>query len=667
MLVTLAIVLSILAFLILLGYPLVAIFFSGEESTLKVDSISALALSLLIGFGFSAFASATSYGITGINTYFIILIVVLVINWTILILKKRSIFVLLKRFKKIDLLLFFPMLLSIYFSSSQWSSLLNPVIKVGTGPDVSQNLMAAQSADKIGSTWFNAVNSIKNFLHVSSYDQAALNQFRVPSVRDVASYDYLVFGGRWGLTVPFNQISKVLGARSILWETSIVLLLTLTSFSIIFFAIGKLIGNSPLLPVLLSAAIVSNPTLIYQFINGGLSQVVGSISLSGLLLSYLLIIKKRESELDNLEKRGIFVLALSSWIGSLVTYIDSLFVIAASLIVSTLIILVINRVNFKNLVKLLYVPGILALILVPVFTYSNILSFRLRIQAASGTGFFSERWNIPSEQFGFINSYSSISISNFTRVLSVTIFLILLMVIFLTIFNSKLERGLASIAIGSLVIISLGYYFSISSNQKSSYIYEKVSLYLAPLVVTVTLVILSNKVSSKKIGFKTPLFILLSSVCVFSGIHFQETYYKNFQTTVIPYGLGDLVGDSQLQKELSGFNYLIPYKPEYNYMGLLGPAYWISKAPNDFILDNRINNELRLLCFALDPGCKPTTARIPNAELDNFGIYQYVSPLTTEQFSKLSIDDKFNANFDSFGMPREVVPEKFKGGNPYFK
>jgi len=92
MLVTLAIVLSILAFLILLGYPLVAIFFSGEESTLKVDSISALALSLLIGFGFSAFASATSYGITGINTYFIILIVVLVINWTILILKKRSIF-----------------------------------------------------------------------------------------------------------------------------------------------------------------------------------------------------------------------------------------------------------------------------------------------------------------------------------------------------------------------------------------------------------------------------------------------------------------------------------------------------------------------------------------------------------------------------------------------
>jgi hypothetical protein len=109
------------------------------------------------------------------------------------------------------------------------------VIKVGNGPDVSQNLMAAQNADKIGSTWLSAINSIKVFLNVDSFDQAAINQFRVPSVRDLASYDYLVFGGRWGLTVPFNQLSKIFGPRLILWETSIVLLLTLLSLVLIFF------------------------------------------------------------------------------------------------------------------------------------------------------------------------------------------------------------------------------------------------------------------------------------------------------------------------------------------------------------------------------------------------------------------------------------------------
>jgi hypothetical protein len=295
------------------------------------------------------------------------------------------------------------------------------------------------------------------------------------------------------------------------------------------------------------------------------------------------------------------------------------------------------------------------------------LSFRLRIKAASGTGFFSERWNIPSEQFGFINSYSSLKISSVSKVTSLLIFLLILLVLITIFYKSKSNREVSSIAVGSLLVVAIGYYSSISSNQKSSYIYEKVSLYLAPLVVTVIYIVLNNLKSNSKLNLGFSLFISLASISLFSGIHFQETYYKNFQTTVIPYGLGDMLKDEQLQKELVENNYLIPYKPEYNYMGLLGVSYWISKAPNDYILDNRLNNELRLICFALDPGCKPTTERITNSKLEFYGIYEYVSPLSTEQFSKLSIDDRFNTNFDVFGLPREMVPEKFKGGNPYFQ
>jgi hypothetical protein len=304
---------------------------------------------------------------------------------------------------------------------------------------------------------------------------------------------------------------------------------------------------------------------------------------------------------------------------------------------------------------------------VPIFTYSNMLSFRLRIKAASGTGFFSERWNIPSEQFGFINSYSSLKISSVSKIASLLIFLLILFVLVTIFYKSKSNREISSIAVGSLVVVAVGYYSSISSNQKSSYIYEKVSLYLAPLIVTVIYVVLNNLKSNRKLNLGFSLFIGLASISLFSGIHFQETYYKNFQTTVIPYGLGDMLKDEKLQKELAENNYLIPYKPEYNYMGLLGVSYWISKAPNDYILDNRLNNELRLICFALDPGCKPTTERITNSKLEFYGIYEYVSPLSTEQFSKLSIDDRFNTNFDVFGLPRENVPEKFKGGNPYFQ
>jgi hypothetical protein len=314
-----------------------------------------------------------------------------------------------------------------------------------------------------------------------------------------------------------------------------------------------------------------------------------------------------------------------------------------------------------------YSPGLLALALAPIFTYSNILSFRLRIKAASGTGYFSERWSIPSEQFGFINSFSSVKMSSVSRATSIIIFLIILTVLVITFYKSKLDRDISSIALGSLIVIGVGYYASISSNQKSSYIYEKVSLYLAPLVVTVVYIVLTNLKSTNKLNSGPLIFIGLASISLFSGIHFQETYYKNFQTTVIPYGLGDLLKDESLQKELAENNYLIPYKAEYNYMGLLGASNWISKAPNDFILKNRLNNELRLICFALDTSCKPTTERITNSKLEFYGIYEFVSPLSTEQFSKLSIDDRFNTNFDVFGLPREIVPEKFKGGNPYFQ
>jgi hypothetical protein len=667
MLLTLAVVLSILAILILLGYPIVALFFGNKDSIWQLDSISVLGFSLLIGFGLSGFASATSYGITGINSYPVILSTILIINWTVLYFRKKLNLYLLKRFKTTDWLLLVPITASIYMSSSQWGDLFNPRLRVGPGPDVSQNLMAAQNASGVDQTWFSSINSIKKFLQVDNYEQAALNQFRFPSVRDVASNDYLVFGGRWGLTVPFSQIIKLLGPRSVLWETSIVLTLSLISFSVIFFVLGKQLGNSVLLPVVLSSVLVTNSTLIYQFINGGLSQIMGAVSLSGLLLTYLLLLNDKNKSFTLKDNLGLAVVAISCWIASLVTYIDALFVVTSALLISTLVILFSDKNSFRRLITCFYIPGLLSLILVPTFTYSNFLSLNLRIQAASGTGFFSERWKLPSEQFGFINSYSSINTSTTTDMLSAVIFSLIVITLLYFLLISRSNMSLVSVALGASIIVGVGYYYSISSNQKSSYIYEKVSVYLTPLIVASIFTLLSNHTLGKKYNLKKQLLVLLSAICILSGIHFQETYFRNIQTTIIPNALGDILSDKEVQKEFSNFNYLMPYKPEYNYMGLLGASYWISKAPNDFIMSNRNTNELRLLCFALDSGCKPTTKKIANDKLDLYGIFQYESPLTTSQFSSLTIDEKFNANFDAFGMVRELVPEKFKGGNPYFK
>ncbi len=667
MLLTLVVVLSLFAILIFIGYPLVAIFFGNKDSNWQLDAISILAFSILIGLGISGFASATSYGITGINSYPAILTIILVTNWTVYYLRKKPSMHLIKRFKKPDWLLLIPVTVSIYMSSSQWGDLLNPRLRVGNGPDVSQNLMAAQNAGEVDQTWFSAVSSIKKFLQVESYDQAALNQFRFPSVRDVASNDYLVFGGRWGLTVPFNQITRFFGPHSILWETAIVLTFSLLSLSIIFFAIGKHFGSFLLLPVLISTSIVTNPTLVYQFINGGLSQILGAVSLSGLLFAYLLILNNKNLALTKKETLGLALITVSCWIAAIVTYIDAVFIITAALAISTVIIIFVDKKLVKQLFKIFYIPGLVALMLVPVFTYSNFLSFKMRIQAASGTGFFSERWNLPSEQFGFVNSYSSESVSTLTRILSTVVFCLILAIIMYFLLNKNRNLQIVSVALGAFIIIAVGYYFSISSNQKSSYIYEKVSVYLAPLVVTVIFVLLNNQTTRGNLNLRKQIIIMLSTITLISGIHFQETYFRNIQTTIIPNALGNIISDREIQKEFENFNYLMPYKPEYNYMGLLGASYWISKAPNDFILSDRKDSELRLLCFGLDSGCKPTTKKIPNEKLDFYGIFQYESPITTSEFSSLSIDEKYNANFDAFGMVREIVPEKFKGGNPYFK
>jgi hypothetical protein len=111
----------------------------------------------------------------------------------------------------------------------------------------------------------------------------------------------------------------------------------------------------------------------------------------------------------------------------------------------------------------------------------------------------------------------------------------------------------------------------------------------------------------------------------------------------------------------------LPYKPAYSFAGLFGVNFWISKAPNDMNLQSRISNPLRLLCFKGDNVCSPKTLPIKNADLESYGILEFESELTTLEFSQLSILDRYNYATDSFNQPRITIPEKFLGGNPYFK
>jgi hypothetical protein len=99
----------------------------------------------------------------------------------------------------------------------------------------------------------------------------------------------------------------------------------------------------------------------------------------------------------------------------------------------------------------------------------------------------------------------------------------------------------------------------------------------------------------------------------------------------------------------------------------VGDVHWVSKAPNDQRLDSRLNNEMRIICFAADTVCVPKTPEIQVPSLNKFGFRVFQSPITTQQFAALAPRERYYAAMDAVGQARFEVPERFIGGNPLLK
>jgi hypothetical protein len=662
-----------LSFLVLIasvfiGAPVSALTFLNKKSKVDITFTTFLTASLLIGFGISAFSIALAYGFLGINYYLPMILGITIIFWAIFI-KYRSQILFPKKENGFPLFLLTAAVFSIYFTQSQWNSSFGAILKSGNGTDISQNLMAAQVAQDIGSTWSSAASNLINSLSVDSISQAAIELFRHPSFKEVAGYDYLVFGGRWGLTIFYNQIIRFFGPQAIMWEIGVVLLTTLMSLALVFFTCARLFIKSNLYSSLISLALVSNAGFFYLFYNGGLSQAFGTIGISGILLTIALICNT--SILDRNKSAGIFILATSSWIMSAVTYVDATFIVAFLVLIYTIFIFWINKALAKSLIKLMILPGALASILIPFFTYSILVNLSYRIDANIGTGNTSGIWKTPSQLIGIINVFKLVDDeqSNLTFIgsifISIGIFIYLLVQLFR---RSSIDKTISYLGLSSIVIVCFGFVISLNSREKSDYIYNKVTLYIAPFLLFSLLIVIFKNFERRhsKSRFSYSL-IILSSLIVISGLSFHNYFQNSPYTTVIPNGYKDLLQDLNLRNYLKSKNFLQPYKGAYNFTGLFGAEYWISKAPNDMILSSRIDNELLVLCFFGDSQCNPTTEQIKNVELEKYGILIFRSKVTTREFAELSIIERFNLNFDAVGQPRLTVPLKFQGGNPYLK
>ena len=325
--------------------------------------------------------------------------------------------------------------------------------------------------------------------------------------------------------------------------------------------------------------------------------------------------------------------------------------------------------------------GLAVLGATPVLTYATLLTFDLRLQAATGTGIPSTIWPFPSEIFGFIDVFSQETVTRSFETTAVGIFLTLAILwqLVKTLREKSIASDIAILGITGFLTIAIGFVLSYTGKQHTNYIYTKIAVYVTPIIVIAWIVsfktpkaVTGGKISSfKSKSYKSASagYVSVVSLAALIAIFSSYTASKNISTqgTAIPYTFAKLIDDKDAQTELAKYNYLTNYILSSNYLGIIGDIHWVSKAPNDLELKNRLDLPLRLLCLSIDTSCKPSTSRIPDAKLESFGLIQYESPISSREFAALSPRDRYSANFKILGVAPVEIPERFIGGNPYYR
>ena len=660
---------SVLAFFIFLGYPLVSILSKNRLPSGKENFITKATFSLIFGLGITCLVTSIVFSFTGLRYFYALILLTGLILWIVAIVYSRESTFGRVNFEKHDLKILIPILGVIFLSRGQFEDFIKPAFNSGKSPDTSQNILAAQSLEDFGGTWFDLRDQLFNSVSVTNFQDAFLNVFRAPSVTDVAGYDYLLFGGRWGLTIPFAKLNQVFDNEIILFEFGIVLIVSLTIISFISYTIGRMLVGDKLLSIVFPLATVFNCAALYQFFEGGMSQLLGSIGIFIVALTLILAIQNDTNEAAQINSKQLWFTGFFGWVIMATVYVDAAFIVIVMLVLYFLMNVLISRNIDLNFLRYLVAPGIVAMLTVPVFSYSIFAGVGLRAEAATGTGTGLNFWPTPAQLVGITDGFTNPD-SDMSMILSIISLIFSLVIIGSLWFGFKMRVHKYSVLLlSSLVVLLIGFFISDLGRESTNYIYIKIGAYLSPFILIGFFALISKLEIAKKPPRKTPIvskiMVTFTAVIVLSGSVASISINKT--SFLIVNGYKNLVSDKVLQSYLESFNYIMPYKPEYNFLTVFGAEYWISKAPNDMNLVSRMDNTLRLICYTTDQDCKPSSPAIENAELQNFGIQEYESPISMQEFTQASIIDRYNMSTDVFGMERLVIPAKFLGGNPYFK
>ena len=681
MLTLVAITFGVILFAAVLGAIPGAAITKAVSGTSKNRGPVALGISVGIGFAISAIAASWSFGIIGADSYIFVVVLLLLLSLALLSNSYiRSSLSVWKEFFRLDGFLVALPLLTAFLSKPYWDGMTKIKLAAGGGPDIPQNLMTVLSQPKIGSTWFEAKDNFLTTLGDKNLGEAIYHLYQLPSMQQQAGYDYLVYGTRWGLSIPFAQVLRV-DPSFLLIQQAMTISVGLAALALVMYAFSRLVFVRFSLSYLLLVASVSSAPLAVQIFNGGMAQAWALPGLGLLSFTFLLtLMLKTKSELTPIAFRGLVALSCFGWLGNAVTYIDSSMTLAAVFLVSIIFLAFFTKKDLSiSLAKTTFYGGLLAALIVAPYTFAAISTMSIRLRLASGTGILFNYWPLPSEMLGLINIWTGeVGKSRDPLVL-------FLGILFSAAIVTTIVRGLPSknlwdrsvslLGLSILLVCGLIALWASQTSLGSNYSYVKVATYVTPIF----LLIIGERMSenlhrgrAKNAKNDTPFALRMITPVFFVGIMLLSVVNANPSLSKksefsFPASMIQILNNDEAQSELEKYNYLTTYRALSNVLGFVGDVHWVSKAPNDQRLESRMKNEMRIICFAGDGACAPKTQELIVPSLNKFGFRVFESPISTEQFAALAPKERYFASMDAVGQARFEIPERFIGGNPLLK
>ena len=287
-----AITVAILGIALVLGFVPGSLITAAIAGSSKSREPVAFGLSIGIGFALSSIAAAWAFGLFGANSYLMILLVLTVLSLSSLVIPKvRKSLSVWKEFGRWDALLLLLPFITAFYSKPYWTGANGLRLMAGSGPDIPQNLMTALAQPGVGSTWSQGRDNFLAFLGDKNLGAAVYHLYQLPSMQQQAGVDYLIYGTRWGLSIPFAQILRINHSLLIVGQ-GLTISAGIAALGLIIYAFSRLVFERYSLSFLLLLASISSAPIMVQVFNGGMAQAwalpgIGLLSVVLLLTLYL--------------------------------------------------------------------------------------------------------------------------------------------------------------------------------------------------------------------------------------------------------------------------------------------------------------------------------------------------------------------------------------------